>query len=216
MKLSRANLLSLALAVGSFAAAAVLYRRLPDPVPVHWDMHGHANGFMPKPWGALVMPFVTAAVCLLMLVLPRVSPRGFRLEQFQGTFEVIQTAILGFLFFATMMALLAGAGIPIPLGRALPVGVGVLLVVLGNVLGKVTKNFFVGIRTPWTLASDEVWLRTHRLGGRVFVAAGLAFVAAGLAEAGTAPIVVVALLAVLIPVLYSYVIYRRLEGSGGS
>jgi uncharacterized membrane protein len=215
MKLSRANLLSLALVAGAFAAAALLYRRLPDPVPVHWDAHGHVNGYMPKPWGALVMPLVTLGVSLLLLVLPRLSPRGFRVDRFQATFDLIQTSIVGFLFFATLLVLLAGAGFGVSVARAVPLGVGVLLVVLGNVLGKVTKNFFVGIRTPWTLASDEVWLRTHRFGGRVFVLAGLAIAVAGLAEGGATPILVAALAAVLLPTVYSYFIYRRLEGPSG-
>jgi len=216
MKLSRANLLSLALVAGAFAAAALLYRRLPDPVPVHWDAHGHVNGYMPKPWGALVMPLVTLGVSLLLLVLPRLSPRGFRVDRFQATFDLIQTSIVGFLFFATLLVLLAGAGFGVSVARAVPLGVGVLLVVLGNVLGKVTKNFFVGIRTPWTLASDEVWLRTHRLGGRVFVVAGLVLAIAGLlGSGGAAPIVAVSLAAPLIPIVYSYVIYRRLQGPTG-
>ena len=86
-----------------------------------------------------------------------------------------------------------------------------LFVVLGNVLGKVTKNFFVGIRTPWTLASDEVWLRTHRLGGRVFVLAGLAVVLSGLAGGGVAPLLVAVFTAAFVPIVYSYIIYRRLE-----
>ena len=215
MKLSRANLLSLALVAGAFAAAALLYRRLPDPVPVHWDAHGHVNGYMPKPWGALVMPLVTLGASLLLLVLPRLSPRGFRVDRFQATFDLIQTSIVGFLFFATLLVLLAGAGFGVSVARAVPLGVGVLLVVLGNVLGKVTKNFFVGIRTPWTLASDEVWLRTHRFGGRVFVLAGLTIAVAGLAEGGATPILVAALAAVLLPTVYSYVIYRRLEGPSG-
>jgi len=205
----------LALVAGAFAAAALLYRRLPDPVPVHWDAHGHVNGYMPKPWGALVMPLVTLGVSLLLLVLPRLSPRGFRVDRFQATFDLIQTSIVGFLFFATLLVLLAGAGFGVSVARAVPLGVGVLLVVLGNVLGKVTKNFFVGIRTPWTLASDEVWLRTHRFGGRVFVLAGLAIAVAGLAEGGATPILVAALAAVLLPTVYSYVIYRRLEGPSG-
>jgi uncharacterized membrane protein len=215
MRISRANLLSLAMVVGSFAAVAALCHRMPDPVPVHWDARGHVNGFMSKPWGALVMPLTTAGAYLVTVFLPRISPRGFRLDRFRGTFEIIQLAIVAFLFFGTMLVLMAGAGIDVPLVRSLTVGAGVLLVVLGNVLGKVTKNFFVGIRTPWTLASDEVWLRTHRLGGRVFVAAGLAIVVSGLAGGGTGPILAAALAAVVIPIVYSYVAYRRLEGPSG-
>lgn len=211
MKLSRANLLSLALVVGSFAAAAVLFRRLPDPVPVHWNLHGQVNGYMAKPWGAFLMPLVTLGTYLFLLALSSVAPRGLSIERFRGTFDVIWTAIVGFLSFNTLLALLVGAGHDISVARAVPIEVGILFMILGNVMGKVTRNSFVGIRTPWTMASDEVWLRTQRLGGRVFVAAGLAMVIAGPAAGGVIPVLVAALAAALLPAVYSYVIYRRLE-----
>ncbi len=211
MKHRRANLLSAALVIGSFAAAAALYRRLPDPVPVHWGAHGGANGFMAKPWGAFLMPLVTLGTSLLLLVLPRIAPRSLPLARFRGTFDVIRTAVVGFLFFNTLLALAAGAGFRVPIERAVPLAVGVLFIVLGAVLGKVTRNWFVGIRTPWTLASDEVWRRTHRLGGRVFVLAGLAMAITGLAAGGAVPVLIVALAAALLPAGYSYVIHRRLE-----
>jgi uncharacterized membrane protein len=170
---------------------------------------------MAKPWGALLLPLTTLGVWLLTLVLPRLSPRGYQVQRFQRTFETIQLALLTFLLYGTVLALLAGAGTPVPVTRALTAGVGVLLLLLGNILGKVTKNFFVGIRTPWTLASDEVWLRTHRLGGRVFVVAGLVIAAAGLVGAGPGPLLAAITAAVVIPIVYSYVIYRRLEGPTG-
>ena len=103
-----------------------------------------------------------------------------------------------------------------PMERAIPAGVGLLLVVLGNFMGKLTKNFFVGIRTPWTLASDEVWLRTHRLGGKLFVLAGAGLFVAGLSGAGHVAILLAVVVAAGIPVAYSYVVYRKLEGFKGS
>jgi uncharacterized membrane protein len=212
MKLNRANLLSAGLVAGSFAAAAVLYRRLPDPVPVHWGAHGQVNGYMAKPWGAFLMPLATLGTSLLLFALSRIAPRGLSIQRFRGTFDVIQTAIVGFMSFTTLMALLAGAGSPVAVARAVPVAVGILFMILGNVLGKVTRNWFVGIRTPWTMASDEVWLRTHRFGGRVFMLAGLALAITGLAAGGVMPVLVSVLAAALIPVAYSYVVYRRLEG----
>lgn len=97
--------------------------------------------------------------------------------------------------------------------RAIYAGVGVLLVVMGSFLGKVTKNFFVGIRTPWTLASDEVWLRTHRLGGKLLVLAGVATLISGLLGGGPIPLLVAVLIAAVVPVAYSYFIYRQTEES---
>ena len=215
MKTSRLNLVSLGLVLASWLLTVLLYRRLPELVPTHWDARGVANGFTPKPIGPFIMPMITTAVYALFLVLPRISPRGFDLERFRGPLAILQLAITGFMCFATMLALLAGVGIAVPMGRALFAGIGLLLVVIGNFMGKLTKNFFIGIRTPWTLASDEVWLRTHRLGGKLFVVAGLALFVGGLAGAGVALVIAAVALAGLVPAVYSYILYRRLEAGGG-
>jgi uncharacterized membrane protein len=95
---------------------------------------------------------------------------------------------------------------------AIPAALGLLLVVLGSFLGKFRRNFFAGIRTPWTLASEEVWLRTHRLGGKVLVVAGLALAVAGLLGQGHLALLPALLVVGVVPVAYSYVRYRRLEG----
>lgn len=212
MKLTRTNLLSLGLVVLSFVIAGALYTRLPESVPTHWNARGEANGFTSKPWGPFVLPLTMAGVYALFLAIPRISPRGFRVERFQNVFEILQLAILSFLFFVTLLALLAGIGLPVPMDRAVRSGTGLLFVVIGNFMGKLTKNFFVGIRTPWTVASDEVWLRTHRLGGKLFVASGIALFFAGLFGGGTAAVLVAVAVAGGIPVVYSYFLYRRIEG----
>jgi len=147
-----------------------------------------------------------------LMVIPRISPRGYRVERFQNVFEIIQVTLLAFLFMVTILALLAGIGAPVPMNRAIHAGTGLLFIVLGNFMGKLTKNFFVGIRTPWTLASDEVWLRTHRLGGKLFVLAGLGLLVSGLLGGGVIPLLVAVGVAGGIPAIYSYVLYRRIEG----
>jgi uncharacterized membrane protein len=212
VKIDRTSLLSLGLVVASFAAAVALYDRLPDLVPTHWNAAGQADGFTPKPWGPFVLPLVMAGAWLLFTVLPRISPRGYRLEKFQRPFEIVQVTLLAFLLGVTLIALIAGIGVPVPMEKAIGVGTGLLFIVLGNFMGKFTKNFFIGIRTPWTLASDEVWLRTHRLAGKLFVLAGVILIVSGLMGGGELATLLVVPLAAGIPILYSYVLYRRLEG----
>lgn len=206
------NLLTLALVLGSFAITAALYARLPQTVPIHWDLRGEADGLKAKPWGPLLLPLTTAGVALLLAVVPAISPSGFGVARFRTVFEVFQLAIVAFLSFVTVLALLAGVGVSVPMGGAVQAGLGVVVVVLGNFMGKVTRNFFVGIRTPWTLASEEVWLRTHRLGGRLFVLAGLCLVLTGLFAPSSVVGIAAIVLAAILPVLYSYLSYRRLEG----
>ncbi len=215
MKLHRSGVLSLALVALAFAMAGALYGRLPASIPTHWNASGVADGFMPKPWGPFVLPLVMAGTWLLLRALPGISPRGFRVERFARVYEILQTAIQASLFLVTALVLLAGAGVPIAMDRAIQAAVGLLFVVLGNFMGKITRNFFVGIRTPWTLASDEVWLRTHRLGGWLFVLAGVALLVSGLLGGGVVPLLAAVAVAAGVPVVYSYVLYRRLEGARG-
>lgn len=212
MSFLRSHVFAILLIVALAGVTAGLYPSLPDPVPAHWSLSGKPDGFMPKPWGAFAMPLAMTGIYLILLALPKVSPRGFAMDRFAETWETVRGFIMLFLFFVGVITLLAAAGEPIPMDRAMLVPMGLLLALLGNFMGKFTRNFFVGIRTPWTLASEEVWLRTHRLGGKVFVVVGLAVAAAGLLGAPFAVVFGVVIVAVLIPVVYSYVIYRRLEG----
>jgi uncharacterized membrane protein len=212
MKISRANWLSLGLVVVALVGAATLYERLPESTPTHWNADGRADGFMPKPWGPFFLPIVMAGVYLLLTVLPRISPRGYRVERFQGVFDILQVAILAFLLWVTALGLLSGVGLPITMDRSIHAGAGLLFVVMGNFMGKLTKNFFIGIRTPWTLASDEVWSRTHRLAAKLMVLAGAALFLSGLFGLGSPALLGAIGVAIGVPVVYSYVIYRRIEG----
>jgi uncharacterized membrane protein len=124
---------------------------------------------------------------------------------------LVRTTLVGFLFLVTVLVLLAGLGVPVPMHRLVPIGLGALLMAVGNVFSKLQKNFFIGIRTPWTLTNDEVWLRTHRLGARLFVVAGLAVIVSTLLGGGPAVLMFCVVSAALVPVAYSFVLSRRLE-----
>ncbi|MCP3100786.1 SdpI family protein [Myxococcus sp. K15C18031901] len=210
--MSRATVLSLGLVIAAFAMAFFLYGRLPESIPTHWNAEGVVDGHTPKPWGPFVLPLVMTAASVVLVAVPRISPWGFRVARFQGVFEGIQLAVIAFLFLLHVLVLLTGIGVPVPMTRVVPVAVGLLFMIIGNYMGKFTKNFFCGIRTPWTLASDEVWLRTHRLGGRLFVLSGGIVVVAGLLGGGPVPVLAAVAVATVTPVVYSYVLYRRLEG----
>jgi uncharacterized membrane protein len=212
MRSLRTEVLSWTLIAAAWGFSMALYTRLPENIPTHWNVHGRPDGFTPKPWGAFVTPLVMIALYFVLLVLPKISPRGYRFDAFLGVWEIVRTAILALMLLIHVLVLLAGTGIAIDIVRAIEVGGGLLLVLLGNYMGKLGKNFFIGIRTPWTLASDEVWLRTHRLGGELFVIAGLVVFAAGVLGAGPILPMISIGAAALLSVAYSYLLYRRLEG----
>jgi uncharacterized membrane protein len=217
MKMKWTDLLSVAAIVAVVALAAALYQSLPDAMPTSWDGRGVAAGFMPKAIGVAVYVALPIAIFVLLKVLPALSPRGFRMGSFQPVTDIITLAITAMLAGVDVAVLLAASGRNVPLVVVMHLLLGAFFIVLGNYLGKVRRNFFIGIRTPWTLASEEVWARTHRFGSWVFVIAGLALVAVAWVPA-TPParfpftlLGVIGLAAVLV-VVYSYVVYRGLHG----
>jgi uncharacterized membrane protein len=180
-------------------------------VAVHWNAHGQINGYA-SPIRAVATPMIMIAMlALLTVALPAISPRGFEITPFVSVFVVVMLAVQAFILVIALGILLNAtghaAGKLVP--RMLPLGV--LLMIIGNYMGKLRKNFFAGIRTPWTLASDAVWERTHRVAGWLFMLAGLIVVVDGLAGVPIVYSVGVVLAAVLIPAVYSYFIYRRVE-----
>lgn len=212
MKLSQHTLINICLILAAFAFAAAMYHSLPESVPTHWNDHGIVNGYTPKPWGVFILPLAMLGIYLMFLIVPAISPSGFRINRFIRVYWILCTVTIGFLLVMTIFALLKAQGTSVPLNRVVNAGIGVLIIVIGNFLGKVTKNFFVGIRTPWTLASDEVWLRTHRLAGISFVIAGFVVLIAAALGYGGFWVAFIIVGAALISIIYSAVIYKRIEG----
>lgn len=212
MKLLRDNIVGFLLTLAAFAIVLVMYPRMPDVVPTHWNIHGEADGFMHKPWGPLILPLTMAGLVALFAVLRAASPKEAPVERFARAYSILVSAVLGFLLVLTFVSALVATGTPVNMTKVVMVAVGVLFLIIGNFMGKVTRNYFVGIRTPWTLANDEVWYRTHRLAGKVFVLAGLGIVLLVLLDqvAFGLPLL---LAAALIPVIYSYIVYRKLNSA---
>jgi uncharacterized membrane protein len=202
MTINRTLMVSALFILAALIAAVWLYPRLPAQVPVHWDLHGQVNGTLPRLWGAAFPALIILALAGLTVLLPLISPRQFEIQPFAGAYGVMMLAIQGMMLAVGLAVLLAGAGYALPIPAIALLAVGVLLMVLGNYMGKLRKNFFIGIRTPWTLASDAVWERTHRLAGWLFMAVGLVMVASVLVGAPLwLPLGAIAA-ATLLPVVY--------------
>jgi uncharacterized membrane protein len=203
------SLISIALLA---AYVAWMYAALPDPMPTHWNAAGQADDYMPKLQGAIVLAAVPAFIFVIFKLIPVISPRGFRTESFTGVLNILMTASVVFGSIIGIVAIQAALGAAFNISTVVMVAVGLLLMVLGNFMGKVRKNFFIGIRTPWTLASDEVWAKTHRLGGWCLVIAGAAMALLAVLAPTVEWIIYIVVAMALIPVVYSYVAYRRIEG----
>lgn len=206
-------ILEILLAAAALATIAIAYPRLPPSIPVHWDLAGHPNRFGP-PWALFLLgPGVMALIILLTWLLPWLSPKNFQIEAFRATYGQIMLMVFGLMAYISALITWSALGHALDTGRDLIGGVCLLLALMGNVMGKVRRNFFIGIRTPWTLANERVWNATHRFAAKTFVAGGLLGLV--LAVAGLQPWPTYVLLAgALAPVLYSLVYYKQLQRRG--
>ena len=208
-----ATRVSTALVVLAFALVLALWSRLPEAMPTHWNMQGEVDGFTPKPWGPLILPLAMAFVHALFALLPRLSPRALQGELQQKLLGQIQLSVLAFLSIVTLTTLLVALGVHVPFNRVLTAALGALVLGLGASMAELPKNPLVGIRTPWTLANDEVWKRTHALGSRLFLLAGLFALVGGALGMPLMPILIGLGTAAVSPVFYSFRLYRKLEGN---
>ncbi|HEX6316669.1 MAG TPA: SdpI family protein [Gemmatimonadaceae bacterium] len=199
-------LLVLATVVFSIA----VFSRLPDPMAIHWNVRGEVDGYGSRAFGAFLFPAVIAGMWGLLVALPRIDPRRANIEKFRDTYELLIVAVVAAMCLLHVGILASALGWPIPVGRLVPITIGLLFVVLGNLLPRFRSNFFFGIRTPWTLSSESVWTKTHRAGGYMMVAVGLLLMLAGIlatplwfyvALAGSGALVVGIL-------TYSYVLWK--------
>lgn len=202
------------LVLAALAAVVSLwaYPRLPETVATHWNLRGVPDGYSPRFWAVVFMPLIIVAATGLFTVLPKLDPRRENYAKFIQSYWLIANAVIVFLGLAHVLIIASGLGYSMQIDRLLPIGIGLLFVFLGNYLTRVEPNWFVGIRTPWTLSSDTVWRKTHRTGGWLFVFGGLAMavVAALAPPAAFFPLLVTTLVIVAgIPIVQSYVLWRR-------
>lgn len=212
MNSNRSLLVTAAFMLIGIMAAVWLWPRLPALVPTHWNLHGQINDYKPRLWAALFPIIGVAVIGFLTWLLPVISPNRFRIGPFATVYVGLMLVIQGFILVLGIVTLLVGAGYPLPVPKITMLVVGALFTVLGNYMGKLQRNFFIGIRTPWTIASEATWERTHRLGGKLFVLGGLMVLVGTLFGLPLPFSLTVLVVAGVYPALYSYVIYRRVEG----
>ncbi len=213
MSTQRARLYLWAMFMGMAVYTLILYPSLPDRIPVHWNWRGEIDG-----WGPKSMIFMFPGLILLSIValetLPALSPGQFRIDRFRGTFNYIVAIVAAMMTCTGIIILRAVQNHDMDLTKALIVVISLFLALLGNVMGKVRRNFYVGVRTPWTLASEKVWNETHRVAARWMVAGGIISALLAMLGVNMGLCFAVIIVTALYPVLFSFFYYKRLEGRG--
>ena len=196
---------------GAWLFSIAVYSRLPDRMPVHWDISGEPNRYGSRIEGAFLLPVLMIAFFVLMQWYPSRDPRAANIAKFRGAYDTVVAATIAFLGGVHVLAVGQALGWRVDITTGALVGIGAMLVIVGNLLPLARSNFIFGIRTPWTLSSEHVWTRAHRVGGYAAVSAGLITIASAFfaRPIGVVISLVSLFIAGLIPVVYSYVLWSR-------
>jgi len=202
----------LVLIVASIFIGLALWNQLPDQMASHWNENDQVDGTMPRFWGVFMMPLIALGMLGLFMIVPSIDPLKANIAQFRGTFNLFIVWMIVFFLYVHGLTIVWSLGYQnFRMSSAMLPFVGLLFIFIGYLLRKAKRNFFIGIRTPWTLSSDTVWDETHRLGSILFMISG-AFALLGAFLGG-----MTAFLLMFIPlmgsalflVVYSYILYRN-------
>ena len=211
-----ADVLSLILIASTVAVTAFLYADLPDPMPSHWNVAGDVDAYLSKPWGVAALPLAAAGIFGLMKVLPRISPGSFEVEGVDRALSLVQLVIIAFMCGVAMLVLFEAMGVDTRMNQLIFCGIGLVFMVIGIAFRRVPKNALIGVRTPWSMASDAAWRSTHRVGSWTFVLAGLLLVANAFVRLHLVWTMVTVFVLLLFPAVFSYFAYRRARTDGAA
>lgn len=210
MTLRRSYLVAAALVALSALASVLAYPEMPARMATHWNAAGEVDGQMPKLYALALLPGLSAALLGLFALLPRIDPRGENVARFREQYDTFLVVLTAFLAYIHLLVLAANAGYEFGMIQALSPAVGALVYYVGVLSEHAEPNWFVGIRTPWTLSDERVWKRTHERAAPLFKLAGGVAVLGALAPSYAELLIVAPLAAVaLYTTVYSYVAYRR-------
>jgi immunity protein, SdpI family len=207
----RSRWFGLVIAALAVAISIWAYPSLPPQVATHWDLRGTPDGFSSRLVAVAIGPLLIVGITLLFSVLPKFDPRRENYVKFLNTYWLFANTVTAFMLIIHAVVIATGLGYSVRVDRLMPLFIGLLFVVIGNYLARVEPNWFVGIRTPWTLSSDTVWRKTHRTGGWLMVLGGLALASgAFLPAAMLLPLLIVTIAVVaVIPIVQSYILWKR-------
>ena len=194
----------------SFTVGVYFYPQMPDRMVSHWNARGEADGHMSKFWGLFLLPIISAAMALLFFAIPKIDPLKKNVKKFRKYFDALIILILLFLFYLHLLTIFWNRGARFNFIFALIPPFAVLFYYLGILIEHAERNWFIGIRTPWTMSSEMVWKKTHKLGGRLFKLSALIALAGMFFEGYAIYFVSIpVILTALYTTCYSYFEYRK-------
>lgn len=196
----------------SFIVGIYFYPQMPDRVASHWNIQGEVDGYMSKFWGLFFMPLMSIGLLLLFLIIPKIDPLKENIEKFRKYFDGFIVLMMLFLFYVYLLTVFWNIGFRFNMSRLMIPAMGILFYYCGILVENAKRNWFIGIRTPWTLSSETVWGKTHKIGGKLFKIAGVAaFLGLFFPSSAFFLVIIPVILSAIYLVLYSYFEYKKVE-----
>ncbi|GMQ62319.1 SdpI family protein [Vallitalea maricola] len=202
--------LTLILCIISFIGTCIAYFYLPDIIPIHWGINGEVDNYGPK-YMAIILSAIPLAIYLLMNTLPKIDPKKENYKKHSKAYNIFSFYTILFLIIINWITIIASFGVKIDVGLLIPILVGILFIIIGNYMPQFRHNYFIGIKTPWTLTDETNWKKTHFYGGYVFMILGIIIILMGIISNPLIVYIGLAVSAILFISLfvYSYLLYKN-------
>ncbi len=210
----KSEIIILAIICFSLIIALSLYQTpcFPEKVVSHWNIKGEVDGYLPKFWGLFLMPIISLAVFLFFLLLPKIDPLKENYKNFRKYYEGFMILLTVFFFYIYCLTILWNIGVRFNMARVMVPAISIFFFYIGILVENAKRNWFVGIRTPWTLSSDSVWDKTHKLGGKLFkVCSGIALLGLFLGSYAFWLAILPVMASSLFLLFYSWLVFHRQE-----
>jgi uncharacterized membrane protein len=205
-------LLMIILVLISFVLSIYFYPRLPEGMASHWNSRGEVDDYISKFWGSFLIPFILIGLSILLIAVPKIDPLKENIKKFIKYYDGFIIFFLIFMLLIHLQILLWNLGFETNMNIILPIAIGFLFFYLGILVEKAKRNWFIGIRTPWTLSSDKVWDKTHKIGGKLFkIAAIIVLLGVFFSNYSVYFIIIPIIVISLYLVSYSYFEYKKEE-----
>jgi len=194
----------------SFIIAIYLYPLMPEKMASHWNIQGEVDAYMSRFWGLFLMPIVSIGLLFLLILIPKIDPLKENIEKFRKYFDGFIVLMIAFLFYIHLLTVFWNIGIRFNMTQLMMPALGILFYYCGILIENAKRNWFIGIRTPWTLSSEVIWNKTHKIGGKLFKLAGMiAFLGIFFPKYAILFVIIPVISVAVYTIVYSYFEYQK-------
>ena len=210
--ITKKEILPIVLIILAFVVGLLSYSSLPETIPSHWNAQGEIDAWSSRNFGVFFLPSITLGIYLLITLIPLIDPLKKNYSKFAIPYFWFRTLFILFFVLLYFYTLWAALETKLNINFFIIPAFSILFILIGIFLPKIRKNYFVGIKTPWTIHSEEVWDKTHQFGGKCFIVGGiLAIFSLLFPQYFLSIFIAVILLTALTPIIYSYFIFRKIN-----